>query len=67
MLELLRQLNSDQGMSLVVTSSELAERRAICDRIAIVSRGRIAAILASDASDVQFGLAMAGELHAAHG
>ncbi len=61
-LELLHQLNRDQGMSLLVTSSELAELRAVCDRIAIVYRGHIHAILPSDASDEKFGLAMAGEL-----
>jgi simple sugar transport system ATP-binding protein len=48
-----------------VTSSELAELRALCDRIAIVYRGRIAAILPPDAGDAEFGLAMAGELEAA--
>ena len=63
-LELLRSLNRERGMSLLVTSSELAELRAICDRIAIVYRGRIEAILPSGASDADFGLAMAGELHA---
>jgi simple sugar transport system ATP-binding protein len=62
-LEILRALNRDRGVSLLVTSSELAELRAICDRIAIVYRGRIEAVLPPDASDAQFGLAMAGELH----
>jgi simple sugar transport system ATP-binding protein len=54
-------------MSLLITSSELAELRAICDRIAIVYHGRIEAILARDATDAEFGLAMAGELHALKG
>jgi len=68
-LELLRQLNRDRGLSLLVTSSELAELRAVCDRIAVVYRGKIEAILAPDASDADFGLAMSGELHsgASHG
>jgi simple sugar transport system ATP-binding protein len=61
-LEILRGLNRE-GMTLVVTSSELAELRAICDRIALVYRGRIEAILPPDASDQAFGLAMAGESH----
>jgi simple sugar transport system ATP-binding protein len=60
-LEILRGLNRERGMTLLVTSSELAELRALCDRIAIVYRGRIAAILPPDASDARFGLAMAGE------
>jgi len=64
-LEILRGLNRERGMTLLVTSSELAELRAICDRIAIVYGGRIEAVLPPDASDERFGLAMAGELRAA--
>ena len=66
-LDILTQLNRAQGLSLIVTSSELAELRAICDRIAIVYHGRIVDILAPDASDERFGLAMAGEIGALHG
>jgi simple sugar transport system ATP-binding protein len=61
-LEILRRLNRERGLTLLVTSSELAELRAVCDRIAIIYRGAIQAILPSDAPDAQFGLAMAGEL-----
>jgi simple sugar transport system ATP-binding protein len=61
-IDILRALNREKGISLLVTSSELAELRAICDRIAIVYRGRIETILAPDASDAHFGLAMAGEM-----
>jgi simple sugar transport system ATP-binding protein len=64
-LELLRTLNREQGMTLLVTSSELAELRALCDRIAIVYRGHIEIVLPPDASDRDFGLAMAGELERA--
>jgi len=60
-LDLLRALNREQGLSILVTSSELAELRAIADRIAIVYQGRIVADLPPDASDREFGLAMAGE------
>jgi len=60
-LEVLAALNREQEVTLVVTSSELAELRAICDRVAIVYRGKIAAILPPDAPDAAFGLAMAGE------
>jgi simple sugar transport system ATP-binding protein len=60
-LEILRQLNRERGMSLLVTSSELSELRAICDRIAIIYHGRIAAVLSPGASDEAFGLAMAGK------
>ena len=52
-------------MTLIVTSSELAELRSLCDRIAIVYRGRIETILPPDAPDAAFGLAMAGEASAA--
>ncbi|HEY2954757.1 MAG TPA: sugar ABC transporter ATP-binding protein [Candidatus Eisenbacteria bacterium] len=64
-LDILRGLNRERGMTLLVTSSELAELRALCDRIAIVYRGRIEAVLAPDESDAAFGLAMAGETHLA--
>ena len=60
-LEILTALNREQEVTLVVTSSELAELRAICDRVAIVYRGKVEAILPPDAPDAAFGLAMAGE------
>jgi len=63
-LEILAALNRE-GVTLVVTSSELAELRALCDRIAIVYHGRVAAVLPPDAPDADFGLAMAGETVAA--
>jgi simple sugar transport system ATP-binding protein len=54
-------MNREQGVTLVLTSSELAELRAVCDRIAVIYRGRLAAVLPPDAPDASFGLAMAGE------
>jgi simple sugar transport system ATP-binding protein len=63
-LEILAGLNREEAVTLVVTSSELAELRALCDRIAIVYRGRVVATLAPDAPDAEFGLAMAGEVSA---
>ena len=66
-LELLRSLNRDQGLTLLVTSSELAELRALCDRIAIVYHGHIETVLSPDADDRDFGLAMAGELERSRG
>lgn len=60
-LDLLTQLNNDLDMTIIVTSSELAELRAICDRIAIVTEGTIEGILTPDAPDRDFGLMMAGE------
>ncbi len=61
-LDILRTLNREKGMTLLVTSSELAELRALCGRIAIIYRGRIVAMLPADASDAAFGMAMAGEV-----
>lgn len=66
-LEYLVKLNKETGMTIVMTSSELAELRSICDRIAIVSSGRIEGILKPDDSDVDFGLMMAGQYHKVYG
>ena len=60
-LDLLLKLNREQGLTVVVTSSELAELRSICDRIAIVYEGKLEGILEPTASDKDFGLMMAGE------
>jgi simple sugar transport system ATP-binding protein len=60
-LETLVKLNQETGMTIVITSSELAELRSVCDRIAIISDGRVMGILAPDADDAKFGLMMAGE------
>ena len=60
-LEILVKLNREDGVTLIVTSSELAELRSLCDRILLVYRGRVAAVLPPDAPDAAFGLAMAGE------
>ncbi|MDD2202148.1 MAG: ATP-binding cassette domain-containing protein, partial [Firmicutes bacterium] len=60
-LDLLVDFNRKHGMTIIMTSSELAELRKICDRIVIVYRGQIAGVLPPDASDVEFGLIMAGK------
>ena len=59
-LETLRRLNREQGISVVMISSELEELRSICDRIAIVSKGEVVDILPPGAGDADFGLAMSG-------
>ena len=59
-LETLVKLNREQGMTIVMVSSELQELRSICDRIMIVSEGQLVDILPPDASDADFGLAMSG-------
>ena len=60
-MDTLVKLNKELGMTIVMTSSELAELRSICNRIAIVCHGEIEGILPPDASDVDFGLMMAGD------
>ena len=59
-LDLLVKLNKEEGMTVVITSSELNELRSICDRIAIVTEGKISGILKPNASDAEFGLLMSG-------
>ena len=59
-LQILVSLNRDEGVTVIVTSSELAELRSLCDRILLVYRGRVSAVLEPDAPDASFGLAMAG-------
>ena len=59
-LSLLAKLNREQGMTVIVVSSELVELRSICDRIAIVADGKVSGILRPDDSDADFGMAMSG-------
>lgn len=59
-LETLSRLNRETGLTIVMVSSELQELRSICQRIAIVSEGKIHCILRPDSSAVSFGLAMSG-------
>lgn len=60
-LDLLRKLNRDYNMTIIMTSSELNELRSIADRIAIVSEGKVAGILQPEDSDADFGLLMSGK------
>ena len=59
-LNYLTKLREEDGVTVVMVSSELGELRSICDRIAIVSDGQIVDILPPDAPDADFGLAMSG-------
>ncbi len=52
---------SEQGMTIIMTSSELNELRMICDRIAIITEGVVEGILKPEDSDVDFGLMMSGD------
>lgn len=62
-LDYLTKLAKENNTTVVVTSSELAELRSVCDRIAIIAEGRLEGILLPSASDVEFGLMMSGEYH----
>jgi len=59
-LDLLLELSREQNMTIIMTSSELAELSSICDRIAIVCEGEVAGILPPDADPIKFGLLMSG-------
>jgi len=59
-LNYLTKLREEDGVTVIMVSSELGELRSICDRIAIVSDGKIVDILPPDAPDADFGLAMSG-------
>ncbi|MCT4565903.1 MAG: sugar ABC transporter ATP-binding protein [Maledivibacter sp.] len=62
-LDYLLKLNREEGVTVIMTSSELAELRTICDRIAIITEGKVEGILEPSASDKDFGLMMSGEYH----
>ena len=59
-LDSLLKLNQEKGVTVIITSSELAELRSICNRIAIITEGKVAGILRSDDEDYKFGLLMSG-------
>ena len=59
-LELLAKMNREEGMTIIMVSSELNELRSLCDRIAIVSDGQLTGIFAPDATDAEYGMAMSG-------
>ncbi len=59
-LEYLVKINRETGLTIIMVSSELVELRSLCDRIAIVSNGKLVRIMQPDDPDAEFGLAMAG-------
>ncbi|MEA5058829.1 MAG: sugar ABC transporter ATP-binding protein [Candidatus Pelethousia sp.] len=59
-LEYLVKINREMGITIIMVSSELVELRSLCDRIAIVSSGKLVRIMRPEDSDAEFGLAMAG-------
>lgn len=61
-LESLKKFNRESGVTVVMISSELEELRQTCDRIAIVSGGRIAGILPAATSSEEFGMLMVSQV-----
>ena len=61
-LEALKKFNRESGITVVMISSELEELRQVCDRIAIVSGGKIAGILPADHSSEEFGMLMVSQV-----
>ncbi len=61
-LEALKKLNREKGVTIVMVSSELEELRQTCDRIAIVSGGSIAGILPAVNSSEEFGMLMISQV-----
>ena len=61
-LDALKQFNRENGVTIVMISSELEELRQVCDRIAIVSGGKIAGILPATDSSEDFGALMISQV-----
>ena len=61
-LEALKKFNRERGVTVVMISSELEELRITCDRIAIVSGGKIAGILPPPDSSEKFGMLMVSQV-----
>ena len=59
-LDLLKTLAEDRGMTIIMTSSELAELRSICDRVLIICEGKVAGELSPSDSDEVYGMMMSG-------
>jgi simple sugar transport system ATP-binding protein len=60
-LKALRKYNEENGTTIVMISSELEELRAICDRVAIISDGKVFGILPATTDSAEFGLLMIGQ------
>ena len=59
-LNALRRYNEEAGTTIIMVSSELEELRMTCDRIAIITDGKVAGILPATESSEEFGLLMVG-------
>ena len=61
-LNALKQFNRESGVTVVIISSELEELRSTCDRIAIVSGGKVAGILPANETSEAFGTLMVSQV-----
>ena len=61
-LNALKQFNRESGVTVVMISSELEELRQTCDRIAIVSGGRVAGVRPASDSSESFGALMVSQV-----
>ncbi len=61
-LDALKRFNRESGVTVVMISSELEELRQVCDRIAIVSGGKISGILPANESSEEFGMLMVSQV-----
>ena len=59
-LDTLRKYNRENGTTIVMVSSELEELRSVCDRVAIVSAGKIAGVLPPREAPEKFAMLMSG-------
>ncbi len=59
-LDYLKNMNREKGVTIIITSSELAELRSISDRIAIITEGKVAGILKPQDENYKFGMLMSG-------
>ena len=58
-LQALKRYNEENGITIVMVSSELEELRSVCGRIAIINEGKVAGILDANEDSEKFGLLMA--------
>ncbi len=61
-LDALKKFNRESGVTVVMISSELEELRQTCDRIAIISGGRVAGIRPATDSSEDFGALMVSQV-----
>ena len=59
-LDTIRHYNEELGVTIVMISSELEELRSVCDRIAIITNGKVAGILPPKTDAAHFGVLLVG-------